>query len=79
MNLEITKSDFEKAVPAAREPKGKIFEVMEDAIKCKLEVIGCHILGEPGISAVEDSESNRFWCSFVQRHRASLEDARGRS
>lgn len=29
MQIEITKSDFEKAVPAAREPKGKIFEVME--------------------------------------------------
>lgn len=57
MNLEITKTDFERAVPAAREPKGKIFDVMVDAIKCKLEVIGCHILGEPGIAAVESSES----------------------
>lgn len=54
MNLEITKIDFEKAVPAAREPKGKIFEVMEDAIKCKLEVVGCHILGDPGIQTVEE-------------------------
>ena len=57
MNLEITKTDFERAIPAAREPKGKIFDVMQDAIMCKVEVIGCHILGEPGIAAVESSES----------------------
>ena len=57
MQLEITKTDFERAVPAAREPKGKIFDVMQDAIMCKVEVIGCHILGEPGIAAVESSDS----------------------
>ncbi len=57
MNLEITKTDFERAIPAAREPKGKIFDVMQVAIMNKVEVIGCHILGEPGIAAVEDSES----------------------
>ena len=57
MQLEITKTDFERAVPAAREPKGKIFDVMQDAITNKVEVIGCHILGEPGIAAVESSES----------------------
>lgn len=54
MNLEITKSDFELAVPAAREPKGEIFDVLENAILCKVEVIGCHILGDPGILAVEE-------------------------
>ncbi len=57
MNLEITKTDFERAVPAAREPKDKIFEVMQDAIACKVEMIGCHFLGNPGIAAVENSES----------------------
>lgn len=57
MQLEITKTDFERAVPAAREPKGKIFDVMIDTIMNKVEVIGCHILGEPGITAVENSES----------------------
>lgn len=57
MNLEITKTDFERAIPAAREPKGKIFDVMIDAIMNKVEVIGCHILGEPGIAEVESSES----------------------
>lgn len=57
MQLEITKSDFERAVPAAREPKGKIFDVMQDAIMCKVEVIGCNILGDPGIAAVESSDS----------------------
>lgn len=57
MQLKITKTDFERAVPAAREPKGKIFDVMQNAIMNKVEVIGCHILGEPGIAAVESSES----------------------
>ena len=57
MNLEITKTDFERAIPAAREPKGKIFDVMQDAIMNKVEVIGCHFLGDPGIAAVEDRES----------------------
>ena len=54
MNLEITKTDFERAIPAAREPKGKIFDVMQDAIMNKVEVIADSILGGPGITAVED-------------------------
>lgn len=53
MNLEITKSDFEKAVPAAREPKGKIFEVMEDAIKYEVANIESQVLGDVGAQAVE--------------------------
>lgn len=57
MQLEITKTDFERAVPAAREPKGKIFDVMQDAIMCKVEVIADSILGEPGIEAVENRDS----------------------
>lgn len=56
MKLEITKSDFESAVPAAREPKGKIFEVMTDAISAKVDVIGNYILGEPGTQLVENGE-----------------------
>ena len=40
MLLEITKTDFERAVPAAREPKGKIFDVMQDAISMRLDIIG---------------------------------------
>ena len=53
MNLEITKSDFEKAVPAAREPKGKIFEVMEDAINYEVVKIESQVLGDVGAQAVE--------------------------
>lgn len=69
MNLVITKSDFEKAVPAAREPKGKIFEVMQDAIMDKLELIGESLLGEPGIAAVEDTAntSHDYLRSSVKR------------
>ena len=82
MNLEITKSDFEKAVPAAREPKGKIFEVMEDAIMAKVEQIGDSLLGEPGIAAVEDSENtlHDYLRSAVKRLAcvsAFLEEMRG--
>ena len=82
MNLEITKTDFERAVPAAREPKGKIFEVMEDAVMSKVEQIGSYILGVPGITAVEDSENTAYDClrSAVKRLAcvsAFLEEMRG--
>lgn len=56
MKLEITKTDFESAVPAAREPKGKIFEVMTDAISAKVDMIANYILGEPGTQLVENGE-----------------------
>ena len=42
MKLEITKEDFEAAVPAAREPKGQIFEVMIDSINAK-EIGRAHV------------------------------------
>ena len=54
MLLEITKNDFERAVPAAREPKGKIFDVMQDAISMRLDIIGRELLGDPGTAAVEE-------------------------
>ena len=82
MQLEITKSDFERAVPAAREPKGKIFDVMEDAIMAKVEQIGHYILGEPGMAAVETgSDSNceelRFYVRQLACVSAFLEEMRG--
>ena len=82
MNLEITKTDFERAVPAAREPKGKIFDVMVDAIMAKVEKIGYSILGEPGIAAVEDSGNtlHDYLRSTVKRLAcvsAFLEEMRG--
>lgn len=82
MNLEITKTDFEKAVPAAREPKGKIFEVMEDAIMAKLEQIGLSILGTPGIQAVETGTGDvatriRQTVKQLACVRAFLEEMRG--
>lgn len=58
MKLEITKADFESAVPAAREPKGKIYEVMLGAINAKADVIAMTILGEPGVKAVEEGEDD---------------------
>lgn len=53
MVLEITKTDFEKAVPAAQEPSGSIFEVMEDAINNEVANIESQVLGEVGARAVE--------------------------
>ena len=82
MQLEITKTDFERAVPAAREPKGKIFDVMQDAIMCKVEVIADSILGEPGIEAVENgtddvAERLRFEVKTLACVSAFLEEMRG--
>ncbi len=53
MVLEITKTDFEKAVPAAQESSGSIFEVMEDAINNEVANIESKVLGDVGADAVE--------------------------
>lgn len=53
MVLEITKTDFEKAVPTAQEPTGSIFEVMEDAINSEVANIESQMLGDVGAHAVE--------------------------
>lgn len=59
MELVITKKDFEKAVPVARESKGVIFDVMEDAIKYEVANIEKQILGDVGARAVEaDTDSD---------------------
>ena len=51
--MVITKTDFEKAVPAAQEPSGSIFEVMEDAINNEVANIESEVLGDVGAQAVE--------------------------
>lgn len=53
MNLEITKSDFDIAVPSAQEPTGSIFEVMEDAIQNEVSCLESQVLGDVGAQAVE--------------------------
>ena len=58
MNITITKQDFEHAIPAAREPKGKIFDLMKEAIDAKADLIGYQILGEVGVSAVEGGDGD---------------------
>ena len=82
MQLEITKTDFERAVPAAREPKGKIFDVMQDAIMCKVEVIADAFLGDPGIQTVEGgtdsvAERLRYEVKHLACIMAFLEEMRG--
>ena len=56
MNLEITKKDFDTAVPAAKEPKGKIFEAMQEAITVQEYFIETELLGEPGTAVVDEGE-----------------------
>lgn len=57
MNLEITKNEFDMAVPAAREPKGKIFETLRPSIEELMGNIGRFMLGDPGTEAVEKGEN----------------------
>lgn len=56
MNLEITKAFFDNAVPAAREPKGKIYESLIDAINAHVDEIGFGMLGEPGTDMAENGD-----------------------
>lgn len=57
MRLEITKEEFDSAVPAAREPKGKVFGAMLPHIQEKLDMIALYILGDVGVNAVENGDS----------------------
>lgn len=57
MNIEITKTDLDKAVVAAREPKGHIFSLLEESINLKADEIGMDILGAAGIRAAEEAGS----------------------
>lgn len=56
MNLEITKKDFDQAVPAAKEPKGKIFEGLQGAIEVQKYFIETELLGSPGVTVVDTGE-----------------------
>lgn len=82
MNIEIRKQDFELAVKAARDPKGRIFDVLETAIHAKADMIGQQILGEPGVNVVEngtDSQADMLRMQVIQLACVStfLEEMRG--
>lgn len=53
MELQINKEDLERAVPAAREPRGKIFNALENYIKAEFAYIENKFLGEAGTRVVE--------------------------
>ena len=53
MNITITKEDFYRAVPAAKEPKGRVFELLESEFVEMAEQIGRELLGEAGSAACE--------------------------
>ena len=53
MELEITKQDLEQAVPAAREPKGRIYDALSGAIQDEAAYIETQYLGDKGVEAVE--------------------------
>lgn len=79
MELVITKIDFENAVPAAREPKGRIFDVLTGAIYVELEQIEAQVLGDVGTQAVEAGTDNTL-VQTVKRLacvRAFLSEMRG--
>ena len=79
MELQITRTDFEKAVSAAREPKGKIFDLLEDAISSEVANIESQVLGDVGAQAVEDG-SDTVLVQTVKRLacvRAFLHEMRG--
>lgn len=65
MNINITKADFEQAVKAARDPKGRIFDVMEQAIGMQAEKIALQVLGTPGVAAVEENPEGML-CKIVK-------------
>ncbi|MBQ7987364.1 MAG: hypothetical protein IJ253_02485 [Bacteroidaceae bacterium] len=53
MELEITKQDLEQAVPAAREPRGRIYDALSGAIQDEAAYIETQYLGDKGVAAVE--------------------------
>lgn len=55
MNITITKEDFYRAVPAAKEPKGRIFELLENDFTEMAEQISRELLGEAGSAACEEA------------------------
>lgn len=58
MELAITKQDFDKAIPAAREAKGHVFNAVEPFIKTELQYLEDRYLGESGAQAVtNDADS----------------------
>lgn len=58
MKMEITKDEFDRAVPAAREPKGVVFEALKPEIEELMHNISQFMLGEPGTEAVEKGEDD---------------------
>lgn len=50
INLEITKEFFDESVPAAKEPKGYIFNRILPFIKGELQYIATMILGDVGVT-----------------------------
>lgn len=58
MELAITKQDFDKAIPAAREAKGHVFNAVEPFIQTELQYLEDRYLGESGAQAVtNDADS----------------------
>jgi len=79
MELQINKEDLERAVPAAREPKGKIFGVLEDAILAELAYLEEQYLGVAGTQAVEEGTDTVLVLTVKQIAciRAFLNEMRG--
>ena len=60
INLTITKEQFDTSVPAAKEPKGYVFNCMKPFIEEQLEILAMQWLGDIGVQAVNRDNSSRL-------------------
>ena len=66
MNLEITRNDFEEAIPVATTKNNDIFEMIETYIKTAIYEVAEKILGEAGVNAVNEGK-NKMLVRFVKQ------------
>ena len=66
INLEITRNDFEEAIPVATTKNNDIFEMIETYIKTATYEVAEKILGEAGVNAVNEGK-NKMLVRFVKQ------------
>lgn len=58
MELEISKQEFEAAIPAAREPKSQIYSAIRPFLLAKADLLSTQVLGVPGTEAAESGTND---------------------
>lgn len=66
MNLEITRNDFEEAIPVATTKNNDVFEMIEPYIKTATYEVAENVLGEAGVNAFNDGQ-NVMLVRFVKQ------------